>query len=129
MKLEVRLSKSADYLIPRNDLIESVKNELIRLGLKNNAEVNISFVDEKTMVGIAELYLNEKNKVHNVLSFPSTEVKAPFEYPEGVSQLGDIVICYKKAVEESRLEGVAIKKKLIDLATHGARHLMGKHHK
>ena len=64
------------------------------------------------------------------MSFPSLETKEKFVYPPGtIFNLGEIVICFPKAVEEAKEENKLIEEKIFELVEHGAQHLMGVHHK
>jgi rRNA maturation RNase YbeY len=97
-------------------------------GIVSNADVSVAFVGQTKMLALASKYLKERHTLHNVLSFPYSE-GGKFVYPpEDVMHLGDIVICYPKALEEAKKEGVQIKEKTMELICHGALHLLGKHH-
>jgi ssRNA-specific RNase YbeY (16S rRNA maturation enzyme) len=64
------------------------------------------------------------------LSFVTGEIKGEFVYPpNGVIQLGDIVVCYPLAVAEAIEENVLVDERVYELIEHGAMHLMGIHHK
>ena len=81
------------------------------------------------MLALAKKYLHENEVLHNVLSFPFMEADETFrEPPDNIIHLGDIVICYPKVVEEAGKEGKLIDEKVLELVTHGALHLLGKHH-
>jgi probable rRNA maturation factor len=80
------------------------------------------------MLDLTKKYLKD-NKMHSVLSFPSSETKKKFVFPaDGVIRLGEIVVCYPRAVEEANKEGKLIEKKIQRLIEHGALHLIGIHH-
>lgn len=105
-------------------------DKLLKEKFRDKVEVDLAIVDEDHMVSLGKRYLNESgSSVHNVLSFPTAETKGEFIYPkDGVKRLGEVVICYPKALQEARVEGVAIDKKIYELAEHGLRHLLGEHH-
>jgi len=42
--------------------------------------------------------------------------------------LGDIVICFPKALEEAKIEKKLIEDKILELVIHGFSHLLGNHH-
>ena len=80
------------------------------------------------MLDLTKKYLKD-NRMHSVLSFPSSETKKKFVFPaDGVIRLGEIVVCYPRAVEEANKEGELIEKKIQSLIEHGALHLIGIHH-
>lgn len=97
-------------------------------GVSSNADVSVSLVSEDTMLEISNKYLKD-NLVHDVLSFPAMEVQGEFiEPPDGILHLGEIIVCYQRAFEEAKEDGVPIERKVIDLANHGCLHLLGMHH-
>ena len=75
-------------------------------GIKEDYEVNVFLASEEEM---KELW---DGKPHNVLSF---SLDRDTSYPDGVTRLGDIVICDQEKDIES-------------LAEHGCLHLLGIHH-
>src|SRR3990172_9546428 len=108
----------------------AVNAPMIKKELTNFLEgkVFVSFVGEKVMKSIASKYLGESS-VHNVLSFPESELRGEFKYPKNeTSTLGEIVICYPEILKEANDEGKLIDNKAIELVKHGALHLMGEHH-
>lgn len=128
--IKVKVAKQSNFPIDSRFLKKRLKGFLEKNGIVSNTEVNVSLVGEKKMIEMGKMYLKEKDEeVHNVLSFPSVETKDTFIYPpDGTIRLGDIVICFPKAVEEAKREGKLINDKVIELAEHGALHLMGIHH-
>ncbi len=75
-------------------------------GITGEYEVNVFLASESEMKKLLD------GKYHNVLSFPLDFDKS---YPDGVTRLGDIVICDQEKDIES-------------LAEHGCLHLLGVHH-
>ena len=97
-------------------------------GVVSKTKVSVAIVDEKKMLDISRKYLKD-DKVHNVLSFTYDEVKENFVYPPDNSKyLGEIIVCYSKAKEEARVEGISTDDRIVDLVEHGALHLIGIHH-
>lgn len=98
-------------------------------GIVSPAEVSVAIVGEKKMLETGKKFLKD-NKLHNVLSFVTGEIKGEFVYPpDGVIHLGEIIVCYPMAVKESIEENVLIDERVYELIEHGAMHLMGIHHK
>jgi rRNA maturation RNase YbeY len=104
-------------------------------GIVSSAEVSVAIVGESKMKELGVKFLKDLHgkpdkKLHNVLSFTPTEVKGNFVYPpDGTLHLGEIIVCYPKAVSEAKEENVLIDERVYELVEHGALHLMGIHHK
>jgi rRNA maturation RNase YbeY len=127
--IRVYVKKQSNYPINVPFVKKELRKFLIDRGLVSDFFVNVSFVGEKAMKDISKKFLGEEDGIHNVLSFPESEVRGEFEYPSGLSlPLGEIVVCYPKVVEETKKEGVLINDKIIELVKHGAQHLLGEHH-
>ncbi len=75
-------------------------------GVAGDYEINVFSASEEEMKKLWD------GKAHNVLSFP---LDKDTTYPDGVTRLGDIVICDSE-------------KDMQSLAEHGCLHLLGIHH-
>jgi len=115
----------------RTDLSEyekyffSIMKETIKiLGLEDNLSLSVSFVSENK---IREYNKNYRNidKVTDVISF-AMEDSDGFEYDS--RELGDILICYKRAIKQAEEYGHSLKRELCFLFTHGLLHLLGYDH-
>lgn len=127
--IKVYVSKQSDYPVDAKNIKKRLNIFLSNRGIVSDASLDIAIVGKKKMLEIARLYLNEAGVVHNVLSFPDTEVRGTFVYPsDGILRLGEIIICYPELEKEAGEMGVLIEDRLYDLAEHGAKHLMGEHH-
>ena len=127
--IKVYVIKQSNFAVSTPKIKKAVSDLLTKEGIVSNADVSVSIVGEKKMISLAKKYLHESGVLHNVLSFPFIEVKDGFvEPPDNIIHLGEIVICYPKAVEEASAEGRLIDEKVIELTIHGALHLLGKHH-
>ena len=128
--IQVNVKKQSNYPIKVSVVKKQLKSFLKEKGLVSDFSVNVSFVNEKTMLKLATKFLGEKDTMHSILSFPEAEVKGDFEYPSGTPlPLGEIVICYPELINEAKEEGVLIDSKINELVEHGALHLLGEHHK
>lgn len=128
--VKVLVSKQSSYGLDTAKLKKALSSFFEQRGIVSKAEVEVAIVGEKPMLALAKTYLKEKNTLHNVLSFTPEETQGRFiNPPDGVIHLGEIIICYPKVREEASIEGVLIDEKVIELACHGAEHLMGIHHK
>jgi len=127
--IHVYINKQSNFAVSVPKIKDALQKLFIKEGIVSNADVSVSIVGEKKMLTLAKKYLKENNVLHNVLSFPFAETKEPFvEPPDNVIHLGEIVFCYQKVIEEAQKEGKLIDEKFVELAEHGAMHLLGKHH-
>ncbi|MEN6563345.1 MAG: rRNA maturation RNase YbeY, partial [Christensenella sp.] len=66
------------------------------------------------------------DRVTDVLTFPAWEGDAILCPPDGY--LGDVAICYGRAVAQAKEYGHSLERELAFLAVHGALHLLGYDH-
>lgn len=112
-------------LVIKNKLVEYLKAS----GISSDAWVSVALVGKSKMLSLSKKYLEEKPILHNVLTFSESEVSEKFILSKKpVIFLGEIVVCYPKAFEEAKYENKLIDEKVMDLITHGAEHLLGRHH-
>lgn len=127
--IKVDVKKLSNYPVSTVKIKKVLQNALESYGLKTDAYVSVAIVGGKKMTEIALIYLKEKNVVHNVLTFSSSDTKTTFRYPpKHLLDIGEIVVCYPKAKEEAIREGILVEDKVLGLIEHGASHLMGHHH-
>jgi rRNA maturation RNase YbeY len=134
--IKVYVKKQSGYPVSVPKLKSHLQSFLKLKGIVSDSIVNVSLVGEKAMRDISRKYLKDKI-LHNVLSFTESELKSlssvgrvKFAYPpDGFNRLGEIIICYPKAVEEASVERILTEEKVFQLVEHGARHLLGIHHK
>ncbi len=93
-----------------------------------SAEINISFVDDKTICHINSEFRNI-NKSTDVLSFPMGENGEYDINPEnGCKMLGDIVISVEHAISQAELFGHSNEREIGYLTVHSVLHLLGYDH-
>lgn len=85
------------------------------------ASFAVVYTDVKEMQELNKKYRN-KDKPTNVLSFESGEVE------NGVTNIGDIVLCYEVIKEESDCGSLIFKNHLTHMLVHGILHLNGFDH-
>ena len=93
-----------------------------------SAEVNVSVVDAKT---IREMNGEHRrvDKVTDVLSFPLSDNGIYDLNPESnCFMLGDIVICFERALEQAKEFGHSDKREISFLTVHSILHLLGYDH-
>ena len=126
--IKVSVTKQSNYPVGVAVIKKRLSAFLQKKGIVSDAEVSVAIVGEKKMTDIGAKYLKDK-KLHNVLSFTPNEIKGEFIFPpDGIIHLGEITVCYQKAVKESKEENVLIDEKVYELVEHGANHLLGIHH-
>lgn len=119
------------------ELIKKVFEEVRKeFSLPQNVYVELTVADGETIREVNKEYRNV-DRVTDVLSFPALEVKLPFDindYPDDIDMstgelmLGEIMLCYDKAVEQSKEYGHSIERESAYLVLHGLLHLMGFDH-
>jgi len=126
--ISVSVKKQPSYPINTSEIKEYLATLLEKSGIVSNTKVSVALVGEKKMLDISRKYLKD-NKVHNVLSFTYNEVAHKFVFPpDNTKHLGEILVCYPRAKDEAKAEGMPIKEKVKELVEHGALHLIGIHH-
>lgn len=118
-------------------LIEKVFDEVKKeFCLSDNLTVELSVVDEEDIRQVNKEFRNV-DSVTDVLSFPSLDVKLPFnidDYPHDIDlttgelMLGEIMLCYKRAVEQSVEYNHSKERECSYLVLHGLLHLLGYDH-
>lgn len=125
--IRVSVTKQSNYPIGVANIKKKLVAFLAKSGIVSSSEVSVAIVGEAKMKELSQKYLNDK-KLHNVLSFTPSEVKGFVYPPDGKLHLGEIVVCFPKAVQEAKEENVLIEERVYELIEHGAMHLMGIHH-
>lgn len=98
---------------------------------KSNVVVDVTIVGRNT---IKELNREHRNvdRVTDVLSFPlleNDELKSDLMHDENIqTELGDIVICKSRAIEQAKEYGHSLERELCFLALHGFLHVLGYDH-
>lgn len=126
--IRVDIIKQSNYPVSSPKLKKRLREFLTGKGIVSDAEVSVAIVGEKRILEVGRKYLKDK-ALHNVLSFTPDETREKFIYPDDkLVHLGEIIVCYPKAVEEAKEEGKLIEEKVCELIEHGANHLLGFHH-
>lgn len=125
--IKVYVKKQSHFPIKSTVIKKRLSTFLKERGMVSDCLVSVALVGKKKMLDISDRYLKDK-KVHNVLSFTEDEAKDKFIYPPDKIYLGEIIICFPKAIEEAKSEEKRIDEKVAELIEHGALHLMGIHH-
>ena len=120
-------NRDLDFEIPEEIIKDFEKSTEVILEMENireDVEVSVSFVNEDEIKELNRDY-RAKDKITDVLSFP-TEMGY---HIEGVPLiLGDVVICSKRAKEQSEEFGHSFQRELVYLFVHSMFHLLGYDH-
>ncbi|MCE5189325.1 MAG: rRNA maturation RNase YbeY [Eubacteriales bacterium] len=111
-------SKEAEQLI-RRAVEAAILNE------HSVGDVCVLITDEEEIQQLNANY-RKIDRVTDVLTFPAWEGDAILCPPDGY--LGDVAICYGRAVAQAKEYGHSLERELAFLAVHGALHLLGYDH-
>ena len=128
--VRVFIKTDSHYTVDRSRVRDKITDLLFKKGVKANSEVSIAVVGDRLMRTLNRVY-RKVDETTDVLSFPLTEssTKAPFiDPPDKVLRLGDIIISYPQAIEESIDDNKLVDDKIDELVEHGLLHLLGQHH-
>lgn len=110
-------------------LIRRCCNAVLRMEeFSGPADISVTFVDNDEIRRINREHRNI-DSVTDVLSFPLGENGVYDLHPEtGAKQLGDIVICVPRAVEQAERFGHSFQREMGYLTAHSMLHLLGYDH-
>lgn len=127
--IKIYVNKQSNYPVSTPKVKRELKAFFEEKGITSDAEVSVAIVGQARMLKLAKDHLGEKHMVHNVLSFTASEARGKFVNPPGeLLYLGEVVVCYPKAVDEANRDNMLIDDKVVQLIKHGALHLLGEHH-
>lgn len=119
-----------DYSILEKRYESLMKTAFRLLKIKNNYEVDVSLVDEKTIQDINRDY-RKVDRVTDVISFAFEDDDSPTSLILGEDVprlLGEIFICVPRALEQAGEIGNSKERELSFLFVHGLLHLLGYDH-
>ncbi|MGO8873955.1 MAG: rRNA maturation RNase YbeY [Acidimicrobiales bacterium] len=134
--------EQADHPVDVGRWSALARNVLGAEGIVSDTEVSLLFVDETTIAGLNERFLDKQGPT-DVLSFPiEDEVarsgRSPDQGGTGPGSieaetgrlllLGDVVICPSVAARNAAEHGVTVDDELALLVVHGILHLLGMDH-
>lgn len=101
---------------------------LVTEKFEHDAEVSVSFVDNKEIRQLNKLYRN-KDKSTDVLSFPLGENGVyDVNNETGAFLLGDVVISIETAIKQSQMYNHSLEREVGFLTVHSMLHLLGYDH-
>lgn len=120
-------NRDVEFDIPKSifkDFEDASKVILEMENINKEVEISVSFVNDEEIKQLNRDY-RDKDNVTDVLSFP-TEMNY---HIEGIPViLGDVVICLKRAKEQSEEFGHSFERELVYLFVHSMFHLLGYDH-
>ncbi len=96
-------------------------------GFLPDAEVDVLITESAQIQTLNKKYRG-KDSVTDVLSFPMYERSELLALKSGFVVLGDIVLCYDKALEQAETYAHSVKRELAFLTAHSMLHLFGYDH-
>lgn len=120
-------NRDVEFDIPKSifkDFEDASKIILEMENIKDEVEISVSFVNDEEIKQLNRDY-RDKDKVTDVLSFP-TEMNYHIEGLPVI--LGDVVICLKRAKEQSEEFGHSFEREMVYLFVHSMFHLLGYDH-
>lgn len=130
--INVLFQTESHFPVDRKKIIQALTDALDGK-IKSHAEVGVSIVGDRRMHELNKLY-RHVDATTDVLSFPLNDPSDPSQYvpfvepPDGVMQLGDIIVSYPQAVSEAAEENKLVDDQIVFLVLHGLNHLLGIHH-
>lgn len=126
--MSVEINNETEWKLELSEFVDLVSYCLEQLYVSPAAEVNIMFVDIKTMTDLHVKWMDLPGPT-DVLSFPMDELTPGREgMPSEAGVLGDIVLCPDIAAEQARDAGHAPIEEMLLLTVHGLLHLLGFDH-
>lgn len=126
--MSVEINNETAWELEMSEFVDLVSYCLEQLYVSPAAEVNIMFVDIKTMAELHVKWMDLPGPT-DVLSFPMDELTPGREgMPSEAGVLGDIVLCPDVAAEQARDAGHAPIEEMLLLTVHGLLHLLGFDH-
>lgn len=126
--MSVEINNETEWELELSEFVDLVSYCLEQLYVSPAAEVNIMFVDMKTMTDLHVKWMDLPGPT-DVLSFPMDELTPGREgMPSEAGVLGDIVLCPDIAAEQARDAGHAPIEEMLLLTVHGLLHLLGFDH-
>jgi rRNA maturation RNase YbeY len=130
--INILFSNSSKYPVSEKKLINGLSKFFVGQDLDYDAEVSFAVIPHEEIKRLAVKYMDEtpdEAEHHPVLSFCENELEDNFASPDNTKKyLGEIVVSYEHAAEESKENSKSIDEIILHWAEHGALHLLGIHH-
>lgn len=121
MKINIFYQTDIPAYLHRTKLFEAACLKALKIFRRENAEVNVIFVNEKEILRVNKTFLNH-HYVTDVISF--NHARPPFDLGEPWA-FGDVYICYQVARQNAPKFKHTILQEMMMYAVHGCLHLSG----
>ena len=129
--IKILIHTDTRYPVNRKIIRKAVFDVFAKNKITGDAEVSVAVVGERKMKDLSGKYLSD-SKNHEVLTFALediTNAKGGFiNPPDEILRLGDVVLCWPQVLSLAAKDDVLVDDEVYFLASHGAEHLLGKHH-
>jgi len=120
---KISVYKQSAYPVSSKKIKEVVKKTLQEQGITSDYEVSVAIVGEQKINELAG------GPGHPVLAYANSEIKEPFAFPQKeIIYLGDIIVSYQAALQESQRTAKLLDEAVAGLVEHATLHLVGIHH-
>ena len=92
------------------------------------AVLSVRVGGDRLLRQLKKKYWNE-DEITDVLSFSQEEGKVGEKKADGGLYLGDVVVSFPQARKQARQYGRTVDQVVLELILHGAKHLLGEHHR
>jgi len=114
------------------DWVGRIAQQALRAeGVASPYEVSLVFADAETVQRLNRDYrgVDEATDVLAFSMLPQKEGDSSFVLPpDGITHVGEVIVCYPWAVEQAKEEGHSVDKEVALLIIHGILHLLGYDH-
>lgn len=132
MQVTIELNNLAKSPVRKDFLAKVAKKTLAESGYaflaKKNISLSVAIVGRQEIKRLNKVY-RKKNQVTDILSFAEYRNLAQIRAVVDKSLfLGELVLCYDDIKEYAKKRGLALKKELAKVVSHGVLHLLGLQH-
>jgi probable rRNA maturation factor len=125
-EVEVQVAPAYAGAVRATDLRQAV--EMVLRREERPGQVTLVVTDEQGIRELQRDFLGQ-DEVTDVLAFATQEEVGPFvPAPEAGNYLGDVIVCYPRALEQAQEQGHSVEAELALLTVHGTLHLLGYDH-
>lgn len=110
----------------RPNRLKAIARRVLQAERLPDAEVGILITDDDTIRGLNRRYASH-DEATDVLSF-SLQEGEEFASPDGLLQLGEVIISFPTAQRQAELAGRLLEDEIAHLLVHGILHLLGYDH-
>jgi probable rRNA maturation factor len=128
MEINVMFDEGAEGALDADWLSGIARRALGAEGVEEDAEMGLVIATDERVQELNKTYRG-KDTTSDVLSFPfseDSEGECSFPAaPDGIRQLGEVILSYPQAQRQAAEHGHSIKREAAILIIHGALHLLG----